>query len=152
VRAGTRLGVDVGTVRIGVAVSDPGGALALPLETVPRGPGDLRRLADLAAERAAVEVVVGLPRSLSGREGPAAAAVRAFAADLALAVGPVPLRLVDERLSTVTAGRDLRAAGRDARRARAVLDQQAAVAILQLALDTERATGIAPGDVLQVRS
>jgi putative Holliday junction resolvase len=151
-RPGVRLGVDVGSVRIGVAVCDPDGRLALPLETVRRGSGDLRRLADLATERHAVEAVVGLPRGLSGGEGPAAEAARAFAAALARVLAPLPVRLVDERLSTVAAGRDLRAAGLDTRRARGVVDQQAAAVILQAALDTERETGIAPGEVLEVGS
>ena len=103
VRRGVRIGVDVGDVRIGVARSDPSGLIATPVETVARGTGDLARLAAIAAEEDAVEVVVGLPRSLSGGEGPAAAKVRAFAAEIAAALAPVPVRLCDERLSTVTA-------------------------------------------------
>ena len=82
-RRGVRLGVDVGDVRIGVAASDPSGLIATPVETVARGQGDLARLRALAEEHEALEVVVGLPRSLSGREGPAAAKVRAFATELA---------------------------------------------------------------------
>ncbi|HEY9523322.1 MAG TPA: Holliday junction resolvase RuvX, partial [Thermopolyspora sp.] len=83
-RAGVRLGVDVGTVRIGVARSDPSGLLATPVETVRRGRGDLARIAAIAADQEAVEVIVGLPMSLSGREGPAAGAAREFAARLAV--------------------------------------------------------------------
>jgi putative Holliday junction resolvase len=130
---GRRLGVDVGAVRIGVALSDPDGVLATPLATVARdvdGGTDLRVLADLAAEHEVVEVVVGLPRTLAGTEGPAARAAREFAEALAGAVD-VPVALADERLTTVVATRQLRASGRPGRRQRAVVDQAAAVAILQ---------------------
>lgn len=147
-RPGSRLGVDVGDVRIGVARSDPSGMIATPVETVPRGPGDLPRLRAIVAEEDAAEVVVGLPRSLSGGEGPAAAKVRQFAVALARAVDPVPVRLCDERLSTVTADSVLREQGRKGRRRRAVVDQAAAVVILQSALDTERSTGKAPGEIV----
>jgi len=143
-----RIGVDVGDVRIGVARSDPSGLIATPVETVPRGPGDLARLRDIAAEEEAVEVVVGLPRSLSGGEGPAAAKVRAFADDLVAALTPLPVRLCDERLSTVTAEAVLRGQGKKGQKRRAVVDQAAAVVILQNALDTERSTGVAPGELL----
>jgi putative Holliday junction resolvase len=152
VRSGVRLGVDVGDVRIGVARSDPSGLIATPVETVRRGDGDLQRLRDLAVADGAVEVVVGLPRSLSGGEGPAAAKVREFARDLAGAVDPLPVRLCDERLSTVTAEAVLRRQGKKGRKRRAVVDQAAAVVILQNALDTERSTGTAPGEVLAGRS
>jgi putative Holliday junction resolvase len=151
--------VDVGSVRIGVATCDPAGLIATPLETVRRGRGDLDRLAALVAERAAVEVVVGLPTTLAGRHGPAAEAAEEFARRLAarLAAPPtaqpadapaardVPVRLVDERLSTVDAQRGLRDSGVDTRRGRSVVDQAAAVIILQTALDTERQSGTAPG-------
>jgi putative Holliday junction resolvase len=152
VRSGVRLGVDVGDVRIGVARSDPSGLIATPVETVRRGDGDLQRLRDLAVADGAVELVVGLPRSLSGGEGPAAAKVREFARDLAGAVDPLPVRLCDERLSTVTAEAVLRRQGKKGRKRRAVVDQAAAVVILQNALDTERSTGTAPGEVLAGRS
>ena len=144
-RRGRRLGVDVGAVRIGVATCDLDGLLATPLETVRAGEGDLARLAALAAEYEAVEAVVGLPRSLSGGEGPAAAKARAFARDLARTIHPIPVRLVDERLTTVTATRGLRESGVRGRRSRSVVDQAAAVVILQNALDAERASGRPPG-------
>jgi putative holliday junction resolvase len=152
VRSGVRLGVDVGDVRIGVARSDPSGLIATPVETVRRGDGDLQRLRDLAVADGAVEVVVGLPRSLSGGEGPAAVKVREFARALAGAVDPLPVRLCDERLSTVTAEAVLRRQGKKGQKRRAVVDQAAAVVILQNALDTERSTGTAPGEVLAGRS
>ena len=150
-RRGVRIGVDVGDVRIGVARSDPSGLIATPVETVRRGAGDLARLAAIAAEESAVEVVVGLPRSLSGGEGPAAAKVRAFAAEIAGAVAPVPVRLCDERLSTVTAESVLRGQGKKGQKRRAVVDQAAAVVILQNALDSERGTGVEPGESVPAR-
>ena len=148
-RGGVRLGV-LGDVRIGVARSDPSGLIATPVETVARGRGDVARILAIAAEEEAVELVVGLPRSLRGGEGPAAAKVRAFAAGLADAT-PLPVRLCDERLSTVSAEAVLRGQGRKGQKRRQVVDQAAAVVILQNALDTERATGAAPGELVATR-
>lgn len=147
-RTGVRLAVDVGTVRVGVARSDPSGFLAVPVETVRRGDGDLERLASLAAEYEILEVVVGLPLSLSGKEGPSAQAARDFAGALAGRVAPIPVRLVDERLSSVTAQQAFHASGVDTRGARGRLDQAAAVVILQSALDAERSTGNPAGEVV----
>lgn len=148
-RTGVRLGLDPGDARIGVARSDPTGFLATPVETVRRGKGDLARIARLVRDEEAVEVVVGLPRSLSGGEGPAAAKVREFATRLAARVTPVGVRLVDERLTTVTAEAMLRDRGRKGQSRRAVVDMAAAVTILQHALDTERATGAPPGEPVE---
>jgi putative Holliday junction resolvase len=148
-REGVRLGVDVGSVRIGVARCDPGGILATPLETVSRGKGDLDRLAALAAEYEAVEVVVGLPTSLSGREGPAAEAAREFAVRLAGRLPADAVRLYDERLTTVTAEGGLRAGGVRGKARRKVVDQAAAAVLLQAALDGERLTGQAPGEIVR---
>lgn len=137
---GRRLGVDVGSVRVGVALSDPDGVLATPLVTVARdteGGSDVAALRELVAEYAAVEVVVGLPRTLAGREGPAAEAARMFGDSLAAAL-PVPVVYADERLTTVVATRQLRSRGVKARKQRAVIDQAAAVAILQSWLDARR--------------
>ena len=111
-RPGVRIGIDPGDARIGVARSDPTGFLATPVETVRRGRGDLSRIARLVREAEAVEVVVGLPRSLSGGEGPAAAKARDFADALAARVAPVPVRLQDERLTTVAAEAMLRDRGK----------------------------------------
>lgn len=147
-RHGVRLGIDPGEARIGVATSDPTGFLATPVETVPRGPGDLDRLAALVAELEVVEVLVGLPVSMSGREGPSAGKVREFADQLAGRLAPVAVRLCDERLSTVSAEAQLRDRGKKGRKRRAVVDQAAAVVILQHALDTERGTGRAPGQLV----
>ena len=95
-------------------------------------------------------MVLGLPVSLSGREGPAAGRVREFAQALAERVTPVPVRLCDERLSTVTAEATLRERGKKGRKRRAVVDQVAAVVILQHALDSERTAGRPPGEVVVV--
>src|SRR5690606_42103716 len=102
-RHGVRLGVDVGSVRIGVARCDPGGVLASPLETVKSGKGDVARLVELVAEHEAIEVVVGLPTSLSGREGPAAEAARRFAVRLAGRLPEGAGRVYDAGLAAVTA-------------------------------------------------
>ncbi|WP_344948611.1 Holliday junction resolvase RuvX [Sphaerisporangium flaviroseum] len=144
-RRGVRLGVDVGSVRVGVARSDPSGLLATPVETVRRGRGDLDRIAAIAGECEAMEIVVGLPTSLSGRESHAAVAAREFAGRLAVRLAPTPVRLYDERLTTVTAQQGLRASGVKAKNQREVVDQAAAVVLLQAALDAERASGAPPG-------
>jgi putative pre-16S rRNA nuclease len=136
-RRGVRLGVDVGKVRVGVAVCDPDGILATPLVTVARREGDLRKIADLVAEHEAVEVVVGLPVTLAGTEGPAAVDAREYAEALASAIAPVPVRLADERMSTVVASRRLAERGVRGKRQRAVVDQAAAVEILQSWLDAQ---------------
>jgi putative Holliday junction resolvase len=157
-RRGIRLGVDVGTVRVGVARSDPDGLLAVPVATLARpkavaaGRPDLDRLVALVAEYEPIEVVVGLPVALDGTEGHAAVAVRVYADDLRGMLTErglgVPVRLVDERMTTAEATRGLQAAGRNSRQGRSVIDQAAAVIIVQHALDTERATGTPPGTLL----
>jgi putative Holliday junction resolvase len=137
-KRGVRLGIDVGKVRIGVAACDPDGILATPVVTVQRGADDLRKLAELVAEHEVVEVVVGLPVTLAGREGPAAVDAREYAEALASAIAPIPVRLSDERMSTVVASRRLAERGVRGRRQRAVVDQAAAVEILQSWLDAQR--------------
>ncbi|MGN6338155.1 Holliday junction resolvase RuvX, partial [Mycobacterium sp.] len=142
---GRRLGIDVGSVRIGVACSDPDAILATPVETVRRDRNGkhLRRLAALAAELEAVEVVVGLPRTLADRTGPSALdaieMADALAEVLARGAAPVPVRLADERLTTVAAPRKLRAAGVRAQEPRALIDQAAAVGLRQSLVDQRRA-------------
>lgn len=138
----------MGSVRIGVACSDPDAVLATPVETVRRDRNGrhLRRLAELAAELEAVEVVVGLPRTLADRTGPSAIDAIEVADALAQRIAPTPVRLADERLTTVAAQRSLRAAGVRAKQQRAVIDQAAAVAILQSWLDQRRAAAGEPGD------
>ncbi|MBA2774892.1 MAG: Holliday junction resolvase RuvX [Nocardioidaceae bacterium] len=153
-RPGVRLGIDVGDVRIGVARTDPQALLATPVETVRRGEGDVARVLDLAQELEVVEIVVGYPRSLSGRLGPAAMKASAYAETLLAAARvrqiAASVRLVDERLTTVSAERVLREQGRRGRKQRAVVDQAAAVVILQHAIESERSTGRPPGqEVIQ---
>jgi putative Holliday junction resolvase len=145
-RPGRRLGVDVGTVRVGVALSDPTGLLASPLETLRRAKdrSDLDRLAELVVTHGVVGVVVGLPRHLSGASGVSARDASTYASALATRIGDVPVHLVDERLSTVTAASHLRAGGIDSRRQRSVIDQAAAVVILQSYLDAARDPGRRP--------
>ncbi|MDO8120527.1 Holliday junction resolvase RuvX [Isoptericola sp. b490] len=152
VQRGPRLGVDVGSVRVGVAASDPDGLLATPVETVrcdryeDAGVG---RVVQLVRERDVACVYVGLPRHLSGREGSASEVARNYGVRLARAVAPVPVHLVDERMSTVSAHRSMHASGRPGRRHRAVVDQAAAVVILQAALDAERSAGRRVGEQVQ---
>ena len=145
-RTGVRLGIDYGSARIGVARSDPDGVLASPLTTVPRGPGDVDSLVSLTLTHQAIEVVVGLPTSLSGRAGAAAVAARDFAATLAGRLNPLPVRMVDERFTTVLAHDALRQGGKGSRARRPVVDQAAAALLLQGALDAERATGQPAGE------
>lgn len=146
---GRRIGIDVGSVRIGVATSDPDGVLATPVETVRREKNSdrhVRRLAQLVTELEAVEVVVGLPRTLADRTGPAAHDAIDVAEALARRIAPVPVRMADERLTTVSAQRSLREAGVRAKGQRAMIDQVAAVGILQSWLDQRRAALAAPGE------
>lgn len=143
-RPGVRLGIDVGTARVGVARSDFHGMLATPVETVARGESDLSRIRELVGEFDAVEIVVGLPIALSGRETASTEDARAFARRIA-AERLAPVRMVDERLSTVSAHAALRGSGRNSRQSRSVVDQVAAVIILQHALDFERAADRPPG-------
>ncbi|MFI5496226.1 Holliday junction resolvase RuvX [Actinoplanes sp. NPDC051859] len=143
---GRRLGVDVGKVRVGVALCDPDGILATPLVTVSRDmaaapdavPSDIAELVRLVGEHEVVQIVVGLPVRLNGAEGPAAADIRAYSLRLEQAVGPVPVVLADERMSTVVATRRLAERGVRGKRQRAVVDQAAAVEILQSWLDAQR--------------
>jgi putative Holliday junction resolvase len=145
---GVKLGVDVGTVRVGVAVCDRDGILATPLRTLDRNAKkntDVRILAALAVELGVVEIFVGLPRTMKGEEHASARMATDYAK---LLVGTlrdggteVPVRLVDERLSTVTAHRNLHEAGMSSRDHRKVVDQVAAAGILQHAIDMQKARG-----------
>ena len=142
-RRGVRLGVDVGKARVGVARSDPDGLLAVPVETLPRAEA-LDKLAALSADYDALEIIVGLPISLRGTDTASTTDAREFAVQLSQKVG-VPVRLVDERLSTVSAQQMLTSGGTEARKQRHIIDQASAVIILQHSLDQERRTGAAPG-------
>ena len=146
-RTGSRLGIDVGRVRIGIARCDALGLIVIPVMTLKRGAGDIAELVKLAAEYDAIEYIVGLPLSLSGAQTASTEDARGFASELSAASG-IPVRLVDERLSTVSAQRSLHEAGKDARRSRPVIDQVAATIILQHALDVERSGGNPPGELI----
>jgi len=144
----------VGSVRVGLAASDPGGILATPIKTLERdlkSDTDQVAIAAVVLERDVLEVVVGLPRSLSGGEGPAAAGARSYATALAALISPTPVRLIDERLTTIDAHRQLRDSGLAGRAQRAVVDQAAAVLILQAALDAEKSSGQPPGELVAGR-
>ena len=147
-RPGVRLGIDVGEVRVGVATSDPDGILATPVRTVPCAGADptptdpdIVTLIELTDALGVVEVVVGWPLLLSGAEGSSALRARRYAEVLATEIAPIGVRLVDERFTSVDAHRGLRESGVAGRRQRAVVDQAAAVLILQGALDAERGSG-----------
>lgn len=146
---GIRIAVDWGSVRIGVAATDPTATLCSPVDTFDPSPAGLDRLYAALAQRDPRVVYLGLPRTLSGEEGPAATAMRVVAAQVAARIAPVPLRLVDERLTTAVAHRTLAEAGRSSRRRRRVIDQAAAVAILEQAVEIERRTGSLPGELVE---
>lgn len=148
-RPGVRLGVDVGTVRIGVSRSDLHGMLATPVETVPRSSDDtaVRRILQIVDELDAAEVIVGLPLALSGRHTASTDDAVGFAQALA-ARTDLPVRLVDERLSSVSAQSALHTSGRRTKGSRPVIDQIAATIILQHALDVERSSETPPGTLV----
>lgn len=146
---GERLAIDVGSVRVGVARSDRDGIMATPLTTLARDGATIESIRQLVAEHGALIVYVGLPLSLDGSTGPAGLAAEGFAADLAAALD-VPVHLVDERMTTVSAQRTLREAGRSTKESRAYVDQAAAVIILETALASERADGTRAGRAVTV--
>ncbi len=145
---GVKLGVDVGTVRVGLSACDPDGILATPIRTLSR---DVKKNSDVgvivkqAAERGAVQIFVGLPRTLKGQEGPSARMAADYALLLAEAIGraglDVPVNLIDERLSTVSAHRSLHEAGLSGKDHRKVVDQLAAAGILQHAIEMQKSRG-----------
>jgi len=143
-RRGVRLGVDVGRARVGIARCDPDGMLAVPVETVPRSEQSIDRIAALAAEYEPVEFIVGLPVNMQGADTASTLDAREFAAALSVRTR-IPTRLVDERLSTVSAHAALRSSGRTQKNSRSIVDQVAAVVLLQQAIDTEKSTGNPPG-------
>ena len=138
IRTGVRVAIDVGGARVGVAASDPEGTLAFPVAVLKRdlrSQHDLEELVALILERGAIEVIVGLPQTLRARDSSSTLDARTYAAALAARIRPVPVRLVDERLTTVAAGRSLRTSGVRGRASRSVIDQAAAVVLLQSALE-----------------
>ncbi len=148
-RTGVRLGIDPGSVRVGVARSDPAGTVSVPVTTVLRGRNDVTELVALVDEYEAIEVVVGSPLSLNGKPGPSATVAMEFARRLAEAIPHIPVRVVDERLTTVEATRALQSSGKNAKQSRSVVDQAAAAILLQHVLDAERMTGHSPGTIVR---
>ncbi|MDQ0612819.1 putative Holliday junction resolvase [Microbacterium sp. W4I4] len=146
-RRGTRLGIDVGKARVGVARCDPDGMLAVPVETVPRSDASIDRIQQLAQEWEPLEIIVGLPVNMRGEDTPSTTDAREFAAAIARRTG-VSVRMVDERLSTVTAHAALRSSGRSQKKSRSIVDQVAAVVFLQHAIDTEKSTGTPAGALI----
>ncbi|MCK8465977.1 MULTISPECIES: Holliday junction resolvase RuvX [Microbacterium] len=146
-RRGVRLGIDVGRARVGVARCDPDGMLAVPVETVPRDEASIARILQIASEYDPLEFVVGLPVNMQGADTASTTDAREFAAELCRRSG-TPVRLVDERLSTVTAHAALRSSGRSQKKSRSIVDQVAAVVLLQQAIDMEKSTGNPAGAVI----
>lgn len=148
-RRGVRLAFDVGRARIGVAACDEEAILCTPVETLyrdKRGDSHIYDVSDLIDEYAPIEVIVGLPKNMDGTEGFQAKETRKFARQVALRHRDIDVRLVDERLTTVSAHRTLHEAGRSMRSHRAVVDQVSAVLILELALEIEQKTGAPAGE------
>jgi len=148
-RRGIRLGIDVGKARVGVARCDPDGLLAVPVETVPRAETSIDRIQQLVLEWEPLEIIVGLPVNMRGEDTPSTTDARDFAAEIARRTG-IAVRLVDERLSTVTAHAALRSSGRSQKKSRSIVDQVAAVVLLQHAIDTEKSTGIPTGALIDL--
>ncbi|WP_434969221.1 Holliday junction resolvase RuvX [Microbacterium sp. bgisy207] len=146
-RRGIRLAVDVGRARVGVAQCDPDGMLATPTETIPRTDRTVDRLREVIDHSQPIEVIVGLPINLRGERTASTEDAEDFARQLGACVS-VPIRMLDERLSTVSAQSALRASGRSTRSSRTIVDQVAAVVLLQQALDIEKSTGRPPGALL----
>lgn len=144
---GTRIGVDVGKARVGVARCDRDGLLATPVETVARDDGSVARVIAIAEELEAIAILIGLPQNMRGEDTASTTDAREFAAAVA-AASDLEIRLVDERLSTVSAHAALRASGRSQRSSRSIVDQVAAVVLLQQALDVEKSTGRAAGSLV----
>lgn len=147
-RPGVRVACDVGTVRVGLSRSDATGLLAVPLPALAAGPDAIDGVIDVVREWEALEVFVGLPLHMSGDEGASAGVARSWAASLAERTA-VPVRLIDERLSTVEAQRGFRASGRSTRESRSLIDSASAVVVLQAALEAERASGEPPGELVR---
>lgn len=147
-RSGKRLAFDVGEARIGVAMCDPDAILSTPVETLKRNGSDIRKALRIARDESVIEVIVGLPLNMDGTEGISAHHARRWAMIFAQKIAPIPVRLVDERLSTVTAHSQLHESGLGSRLHRDVVDQAAAIVILDSALEYERATGAMPGELV----
>ena len=132
---GRKLGLDFGSTRIGLAICDPDGILATPYSTIPSGLDLISEISAICGSEEIVEIIVGLPRSLNGEINHAAKLVNDFIAELSVYLPEIPILTFDERFTTTLANQALRASGRNAKEGRAVIDQIAAVNILQSYLD-----------------
>lgn len=144
-RSGVRIAIDVGKVRVGIAASDSEGILATPVATASRGKNDLAIVLRLAREKQILEIYVGYPLNMDGTVGSSAKAALAWARRIQRKLPDISVRMIDERLTSVLAHRQLHEAGRAEITHRAVVDQVAAVNILESALETERTSGRVPG-------
>lgn len=144
-RKGRRLALDVGSVRIGVATSDNDAILASPLEALDRiEQTTITSLLDLIAELEPIEIYIGDPTSLSGQMTKSTVDSRIFASELAMRIS-VPVLMIDERLTTVSAAAKLRESGKNSKLAKPLIDSASAVEILEFAMETERVSGKRPG-------
>jgi putative Holliday junction resolvase len=146
-RKGKRLAIDVGSIRIGLASCDADAILSSPLPALKRSSNStevVSAIKELVADLQIIEVIVGDPVSMSGGVTSSTTDARELAAEIALAIS-IPVRLVDERLTTVSAQAKLRQSGKDSRDAKSFIDSASAVEILEQALNSERSSGNAPG-------
>jgi putative holliday junction resolvase len=145
---GVRIALDVGSVRIGVAKCDAEGLLATPVTTISAGPEAVNQVLDLLLEHQAICVYIGRPISLAGKDTASTQSAIEFAGEIAalLKDSNTQVRLIDERLSTVTAQRGMHEAGRNVKQSRDAIDQAAAVVILEHALASERNSGTLVGE------
>jgi len=154
VRRGVRLALDLGGVRTGVARCDASGVLASPMAVWQASSAvEIQPLLSAAlAEDDVLEVIVGLPTNMRGNEALAAERVREVVRELATILTTVPFRLVDERLTTAAARKQLQAAGYSTRTDKALIDAAAATILLEDALEAERRQGVAPGEVVSIEA
>ena len=150
-RRGVRLALDVGSVRIGVAVCDADGIMALPLSTITFSADAVNEIAAIVSEYEAIAVYVGKPINLAGVDTKSTTLAIDFARKLATLVDDpaISIRMIDERLSTVSAHRDLHSAGRNTKNSKEIIDQAAAVIILEQALDSEKRQGDLVGEPVE---
>jgi putative holliday junction resolvase len=149
---GVRIALDVGSVRIGVAKCDAEGLLATPLTTISAGPEAVDQVLDLLVEYEAICVYVGKPISLAGKDTASTQSAIEFAGEIAAKLKDfdTQVRLIDERMSTVSAQRGMHEAGRNVKQSRDAIDQAAAVVILEHALASERNSGSLVGEEVKL--
>ncbi|MGA0078115.1 MAG: Holliday junction resolvase RuvX [Candidatus Nanopelagicales bacterium] len=142
---GVRIAVDFGTVRVGVAKSDPAGKIALPLTTITGDELAVEKLVQLTTNEAAQVVYVGLPLNLKGQVTQSAKKALSFAEELSRKIAPIPVLMIDERFTSTTATKQLQDAGLTSRQSRGLVDQVSALGLLEQALQIEDRTGTLAG-------